>query len=64
MRLGDQMVPELVKSIKTATNISSLDLTAIALTSYGLRNFAELYLAENPRNLISLDLTSNKFNDV
>lgn len=39
-------------------------MTNIALTGFGLRQFADAYLKQNPRHLHSLNLTSNKFSEL
>ena len=59
------MVPLVVEALKAAPKITHLDLTNVAWTGFGLRAFADGYLADfNPKHLVSLDLTSNKFSDI
>ena len=59
------MVSRVVSVLKAAPKITDLNLTNLAFSGFGLRKFAEEYLADyNPKNLISLDLTSNKFSDI
>ena len=50
--------------LRCAPNLADLDLTNVAMTGHGLRDFADEYLATNPKQLLSLDLTSNKFSDL
>ena len=65
-RFCDTNVSELTTALRAAPNLVELDLTAIALTGFGLRQFAEEYLAAEPvpKCLHKLDLTSNKFSDI
>lgn len=63
-RYGDRLVEQLADLLLAAPSLTSLDLTNIALTGYGLRHFADAYLKNNPRHLHSLNLTSNKFSDL
>ena len=63
-RFGDRLVSELVQVLHKAPNITSLDLTNVAFTGFGLCQFAEEYLATDPKCLESLDLTSNKMSDL
>ena len=63
-RFGDRMVPDLAALLLSAPNVTELNLTNVALTGHGLKGLAEEFLAKNPPNLVSLDLTSNKFNEI
>lgn len=55
----------MIDVLKAAPKITHLDLTNVMWTGFGLRAFAEGYLADfNPKSLASLDLTSNKFSDL